>query len=259
LAAAWAADVATQARGREERLTEWAMAERREKQLKEAAKFKAVAVAREEQRAATFAHLLETSLRAVYDAVEKEVFDAELWGAVHETADKWEAQAEEAVDGFALELTVQQTLDALEKEVADDVVAEEWAASAADCCVDEILDFYFHREVGSKVSVEAALKHGLVLDAATRPPKAAGRKNLLLSLGPNGGGTDAVVEAACSKIQGIWRARKARKMLRKMLVAVWRKRWDENSACYFYENNLTGEVVWEAPRAFKMFFPSSDW
>ena len=263
LAEAWQADATRQNHAREERLTEFLMAERRDKMLKEAAKDKEIAVAREQHRAELYTHLLEESLKTVYQELEQEFFDDELWIGVHEVADVWEAQAEEAVNDNALELTVEQTVKALEKQVADEILTEEWADMAVDLVVNEVVEFYFHSEMGSKVGVEAALMHGLVLDAATRPPKAPGRKNLLLSLGRQEdgqeGGVDEAVEAACSKIQGMWRARKARKMLRKLLVSVWCKRWDQENYCYYYENNLNGEVVWEAPRAFKMFFPTADW
>ena len=57
----------------------------------------------------------------------------------------------------------------------------------------------------------------------------------------------------------IWQSRRARRNLRKMLVSVWRKRYDPSSGYYFYENTITGENVWEAPPVFKRFFPDIDW
>jgi len=48
-------------------------------------------------------------------------------------------------------------------------------------------------------------------------------------------------------------------MIRKTLASIWRKRYDQSSGYYFYENTLNGETLWEAPRAFKMFFPEVDW
>ena len=44
-----------------------------------------------------------------------------------------------------------------------------------------------------------------------------------------------------------------------MLVAVWSKRWDEENQCFYYYNNVTEEMRWEAPLAFAMFFPQSSW
>ena len=45
----------------------------------------------------------------------------------------------------------------------------------------------------------------------------------------------------------IWRARKARRLLRRMITDVYEKKFDENSGTWFYFNRKTGESHWEKP------------
>ena len=54
-------------------------------------------------------------------------------------------------------------------------------------------------------------------------------------------------EEAALHIQGIWRARKARKLLRKMIADVYEKKFDPSSKTWFYFNKNTGESHWEKP------------
>ena len=54
-------------------------------------------------------------------------------------------------------------------------------------------------------------------------------------------------EDAALHIQGIWRARKARKLLRKMIADVYEKKFDPSSKTWFYFNKNTGESHWEKP------------
>ena len=54
-------------------------------------------------------------------------------------------------------------------------------------------------------------------------------------------------EEAALHIQGIWRARKARRLLRRMIADVYEKKFDEGSGTWFYFNRKTGESHWEKP------------
>lgn len=55
------------------------------------------------------------------------------------------------------------------------------------------------------------------------------------------------MEFAATKVQKIWRAKRARRMLRKMLQNVFDKVQDEETGEYYYINRRTGEATWEKP------------
>ena len=54
-------------------------------------------------------------------------------------------------------------------------------------------------------------------------------------------------EEAALHIQGIWRARKARKLLRKMIADVYVKKYDHASKKFYYVNKKSGESFWKKP------------
>ena len=54
-------------------------------------------------------------------------------------------------------------------------------------------------------------------------------------------------EEAALHIQGIWRARKARKLLRKMIADVYVKKYDHESKKFYYVNKKSGESFWKKP------------
>lgn len=120
-----------------------------------------------------------------------------------------------------------------------------------------------HREIASKILIEGAIGHGLRVEASLRPPRTQRRggnnpKDLLILLVDNGDIDDKFIEAVV-KIQKLFRCLKARKAIKKMLVSLWRKRYDDQSGYYYYENQLSGETVWEPPKAFALFFPELNW
>jgi hypothetical protein len=101
------------------------------------------------------------------------------------------------------------------------------------------------------------------VEASVRPPRTNRSNNnktkdLLIILVDNGDVDENFVNATI-KIQKFIRAKRARKLIKKMLVSLWRKRYDESSGYYYYENQLSGETTWEPPRAFAMFFPELEW
>lgn len=52
---------------------------------------------------------------------------------------------------------------------------------------------------------------------------------------------------AASRLQRVWRARKARDQLRQLLFEAYEKIYDSATGHYYYYNNKTGVVKWEAP------------
>ena len=54
-------------------------------------------------------------------------------------------------------------------------------------------------------------------------------------------------EEAALHIQGVWRARKARKLLRKMIADVYVKKYDHDSKTFYYVNKKSGESFWKKP------------
>lgn len=99
------------------------------------------------------------------------------------------------------------------------------------------------------------------MESSLLPPKThtnKHNKDLLILLIDNGDVDDEMLKA-CLKIQKMIRSKKARSTIKKMLVSIWRKRYDTSSGYYFYENQINGETVWDPPRAFAMFFPDLDW
>ena len=148
---------------------------------------------------------------------------------------------------------------AVEKHVSAEL-AEEWAELGVELVLENLLLESIHREIGSKVLIEAALSHGLRVEAKTRPPRLPNSGlSLVLGVKDSGHADFEAFTAGARVLQGMYRRRKARGRLRKLLASVWRKRWDAESYSYFYENTINGEMQWEAPKAFRMFFPDSNW
>merc|ERR1711871_1387795 len=56
---------------------------------------------------------------------------------------------------------------------------------------------------------------------------------------------DLSPDQAASMLQGMWRARKARRMLYKLLAENIEKVWDEEMKRFYYVNKKTNEVDWE--------------
>ena len=50
-------------------------------------------------------------------------------------------------------------------------------------------------------------------------------------------------------LQGMWRARKARRMLRKLISSSFEKVWDEENQRFYYINKKSGDASWEKPKA----------
>ena len=48
-------------------------------------------------------------------------------------------------------------------------------------------------------------------------------------------------------MQGLWRKKKAREEVVRVMERQWQKVWDENESAYYYYNNITGESQWEKP------------
>jgi len=51
-------------------------------------------------------------------------------------------------------------------------------------------------------------------------------------------------EAAATKLQGIWRQKKARQKMRLRARKQWEKMWDNENGCYYYINVRTGAIQW---------------
>ena len=62
---------------------------------------------------------------------------------------------------------------------------------------------------------------------------------------------DLTPDEAASMLQGMWRARTARRMLYKLLSKNIEKVWDEENKRFYYVNNKTGVVNWEKPKVLK--------
>eukprot|EP00946_MAST-07B_sp_MAST-7B-sp1_P004333 g4333.t1 len=62
---------------------------------------------------------------------------------------------------------------------------------------------------------------------------------------------DLSPDQAASMLQGMWRARKARRMLYKLLAKNIEKVWDEENKRFYYVNKKTGAVDWEKPKVLK--------
>jgi hypothetical protein len=60
---------------------------------------------------------------------------------------------------------------------------------------------------------------------------------------------DLTPEEAATHLQGVWRARIARRNMRKMLSKQYEKVWDANTQMFYYINKKTGAVGWEKPKA----------
>ena len=58
-------------------------------------------------------------------------------------------------------------------------------------------------------------------------------------------------EEAALHIQGIYRARVARRLLVKLIADVYEKKFDESSGTWFYYNKNTGESHWEKPKGLR--------
>ena len=57
------------------------------------------------------------------------------------------------------------------------------------------------------------------------------------------------MQAASVRIQVLWRSKVARRELRKMIKATYKKMFDENTGVSYYYNTRTGESMWEKPKA----------
>merc|ERR1719231_1662246 len=55
-------------------------------------------------------------------------------------------------------------------------------------------------------------------------------------------------EQAASKLQGMWRCRKARERVRGMLANQFEKRFDPGTGGYYYVNVETGAMQWDKPK-----------
>jgi hypothetical protein len=66
-------------------------------------------------------------------------------------------------------------------------------------------------------------------------------------------------ESAATCIGRIYRARRGRNAARRVLVETWRKRYDRESGCHYYENVIWGTSIWEAPVLFHRLFPGRIW
>jgi len=242
----------------EERFTEAVVATKRERDLEHAREQRGIAAAREKERAELFSELLEGAMGAALEDLEGELFDDELWQGTHEVADRWHDRSE-AVAHAVWDQQVDEQVESLITQHCDALLAEEWADLCVDdILLDEVLAALLHREMGSKMLVEAALGHGLIHDSPTKPPRKPHHAGQLLALGVDEP-PDADFVAAASKLQGMWRARTARRAMRKLLVKAWRKRWDDESQCYYYENVHNGEMTWEPPACFYRYFPDVEW
>jgi hypothetical protein len=65
---------------------------------------------------------------------------------------------------------------------------------------------------------------------------------------------DLTPDEAATHLQGIWRARTARRKMRHMIRQVYRKKYDPNSKKFFYYNTKTKQSFWEKP----VFFGKDD-
>jgi hypothetical protein len=65
---------------------------------------------------------------------------------------------------------------------------------------------------------------------------------------------DLTPEEAAIHLQGVWRARVARRKMRHMIRQVYRKRYDENTKKFYYYNTKTKKSYWEKP----VFFGKDD-
>ena len=54
-------------------------------------------------------------------------------------------------------------------------------------------------------------------------------------------------EAAATKLQGIWRQKKARRKMRLRARKQFEKMWDNENMCYYYINVRTGAIQWHKP------------
>ena len=66
-------------------------------------------------------------------------------------------------------------------------------------------------------------------------------------------------DSAATCIGRIYRARRGRNAARRVLVETWRKRYDRESGCHYYENVIWGTSIWEAPVLFHRLFPGRIW
>lgn len=55
-------------------------------------------------------------------------------------------------------------------------------------------------------------------------------------------------DEAASLIQGLYRSRKAREMVKQLALLAFERVYDESTGFYFYFNRQTGESSWEAPK-----------
>jgi hypothetical protein len=254
----WRDDATRLAHASEERLTSRVLFDLHRSAVREGRRHQRVAVTREQTRAARFKHLLETSMEEVVETLEEEVFTEELWTATHEVSRQWNIWSA-AVAEQLLDDTVDWCVETAAEKHVNSELTEEWSELCCDLVVDALLDEQVHREIGSKVLIEAAIAHGLRVESKTTRPRPANAKSLILAVKSPADADFVAFTAAANTIQGLWHRRKARGMLRKVLASVWRKRWDDQTQAYYYENTLNGEMLWEAPRAFSMFFPEANW
>mmetsp|Transcript_13464 Transcript_13464/g.31885 ORF Transcript_13464/g.31885 Transcript_13464/m.31885 type:complete len:1095 (-) Transcript_13464:599-3883(-) len=200
--AAWVSDAASEAHALEDGHASQALLQRRNQALGAAREAQALASERERDRAQRFQDLLEEAMGTTVKAMEQEVFDAALWTCAFEVADRWKLWSS-AAEQEVYEATVDFTVDKLIDDFATELLTDDWTEQALEILLDDLLEEQLHREMGSKINVEAAIAHGLRTKASVMKPKKARGKGLLMKLTPETASHEETV--AVKKVQGMIR------------------------------------------------------